>query len=176
MIPDPRAVLGEHADRAQHGKGLIGAAASGVATSHRAKRWRNRAILAPKVARTARAVGAKPKSSVAATRRLARSHSPTAVTPPRFNMSLESSPLIAASSMTTSGTVRAIGPSTRSPDAPIPRLSSGTNPGVGRKPTTPQKAAGLRSEPPVSEPVASGVMPRARRRIRLTNPRRKEPG
>ena len=27
MIPDPRAVLGEHADRAQHGKGLIGAAA-----------------------------------------------------------------------------------------------------------------------------------------------------
>ena len=28
-----------------------------------------------------------------------------------------------------------------------------------RKPTTPQKAAGMRSEPPVSEPWASGPMP-----------------
>ena len=31
-------------------------------------------------------------------------------------------------------------------------------PGEGRKPTTPQNAAGLRSEPPVSEPVQTGSM------------------
>jgi len=35
-------------------------------------------------------------------------------------------------------------------------------PGEVRKPTTPQKAAGVRSEPPRSEPWASGPMPVAR--------------
>ena len=55
--------------------------------------------------------------------------------------------------------MRAIGPSTGSGFQPIGRFSLGTNPGVGRKPTMPLKAAGLRSEPPVSEPVAIGTMP-----------------
>src|SRR5690349_595422 len=39
-----------------------------------------------------------------------------------------------------------------------PRLlrTLGTTPGEGRKPTTPHLAAGMRSEPPVSEPVHTG--------------------
>ena len=38
----------------------------------------------------------------------------------------------------------------------------GTRPGVGRRPTTLQKAAGLRSEPPMSLPSARGTKPAAR--------------
>ena len=38
----------------------------------------------------------------------------------------------------------------------------GTRPGEGRSPTTLQKLAGLRSEPPISVPSASGSMPQAR--------------
>src|SRR5262249_3425538 len=37
----------------------------------------------------------------------------------------------------------------------------GTRPIEGRKPTTLQKAAGFRNEPPVSEPLASGTSPQA---------------
>src|SRR5580700_9473506 len=37
----------------------------------------------------------------------------------------------------------------------------GTRPGEGRNPTTLQNAAGLRSEPPVSDPVATGTIPQA---------------
>ena len=43
----------------------------------------------------------------------------------------------------------------------MPRRSTGTSPGLGRKPTTPQNPAGVRSEPPVSEPLASGTMEQA---------------
>ena len=39
---------------------------------------------------------------------------------------------------------------------PSARRSVGTVPGETRKPTMPQKAAGVRSEPPVSEPVQIG--------------------
>src|SRR5207342_2691040 len=38
----------------------------------------------------------------------------------------------------------------------------GTLPSDGRSPTTPQNDAGLRSEPPMSEPSASGTMPARR--------------
>jgi len=55
-----------------------------------------------------------------------------------------------------------MGPSTGRQDQPSPRFSEGTRPALGRKPTMPQKAAGLRSEPPVSEPEQSGAMPVAR--------------
>src|SRR5262249_44529866 len=40
--------------------------------------------------------------------------------------------------------------------------SAAITPGDGRKPTTPQKAAGLRSDPPVSDPEAIGTIPQAR--------------
>src|SRR5690606_21489088 len=41
---------------------------------------------------------------------------------------------------------------------PRPRASIGTRPGDGRKPTTPHTAAGIRKDPPVSEPVQIGSM------------------
>jgi hypothetical protein len=42
-----------------------------------------------------------------------------------------------------------------------PALGFGTRPIDGLKPTTLQNAAGLRSEPPVSEPLATGAIPQA---------------
>jgi hypothetical protein len=39
--------------------------------------------------------------------------------------------------------------------------SIGTNPGEGRKPNTPFKAAGRRIDPPSSDPTASGTNPAA---------------
>src|SRR6201992_3732026 len=69
------------------------------------------------------------------------------------------SPLIASSNSARSSTLRAIGPWT-------PRLRSIAAAGVctprrmlGRVPTRPQKLAGFRSEPPMSEPCASQAMP-----------------
>ena len=52
-----------------------------------------------------------------------------------------------------------MGPDTESGDQDPDSL--GTRPGDGRKPTTLQNAAGLRSEPPVSLPSAIGTMPHA---------------
>ena len=61
-----------------------------------------------------------------------------------------------------SATVLAMGPEAVRPCqcAPAPP-GSGTNPGVGFTPTRPQQAAGMRSDPPPSEPSASGAMPDA---------------
>ena len=42
------------------------------------------------------------------------------------------------------------------------RRSDGTRPGVGRKPETPQKAAGLRMLAPESDPFATGAIALAR--------------
>src|SRR5436190_22543357 len=70
-------------------------------------------------------------------------------------------PICAAKRSRVSGTLRPIGPSTDSGDQPKTRRSAGTTPGEGRKPTTPQNAAGVRSEPPVSEPVHTGSMSQA---------------
>ena len=72
-----------------------------------------------------------------------------------------SSDTIAESSIARSGTLRAIGPLLASGIQPWPRISPGTTPGEGRKPHTPQNAAGLRRLPPVSDPVAIGTMPQA---------------
>src|SRR5882724_6962077 len=75
------------------------------------------------------------------------------------NGSAGCSPLIASSNSARSSTLRAIGPWT-------PRLRSileagvcATRPILGRMPTTPQKLAGFRSEPPMSVPWASHAMP-----------------
>lgn len=75
------------------------------------------------------------------------------------NGSRASSDTMQDSSKHKSGTVRAIGPNTESGFQPKGRFSLGTRPGVGRKPTMPQNAAGLRKEPPMSDPVASGTIP-----------------
>src|SRR6185295_14472867 len=60
-----------------------------------------------------------------------------------------------------SATSRPIGPTTEIGVQPSPRRSTGTSPGEGRKPTTPLIAPGMRSEPPVSEPVQTGSMSHA---------------
>src|SRR3979490_3490877 len=73
------------------------------------------------------------------------------------------SPLMASSSSATSSTLRAIGPCTLKLRSILNFGVCATRPMLGRMPTTPQKLAGLRSEPPMSEPVASqaGAGPRA---------------
>src|SRR5262252_10029100 len=58
-------------------------------------------------------------------------------------------------------TLRATGPSTLSVNHPRVVGGFGTRPGEGRIPTTLQKFGGLRSEPPMSLPSASGTMPHA---------------
>jgi len=70
-----------------------------------------------------------------------------------------SGPAITLRNSATSPTDRAIGPETASGDHDPD--SFGTRPGDGRKPTTLQKAAGFRSEPPVSLPSAIGAIPQA---------------
>ena len=64
-------------------------------------------------------------------------------------------------SSATSATLRASGPSTPSVDHPSTDGQLGTRPGEGRSPTTLQKLAGLRSDPPMSLPSAMGSMPHA---------------
>src|SRR5260370_33706626 len=61
-----------------------------------------------------------------------------------------------------SGTVRAIGPTTDSGNQAEKPGQFGTRPAEGRMPTTLQKLAGLRSDPPRSEPSAIGAIPQAR--------------
>ncbi len=77
----------------------------------------------------------------------------------RLSGSLQASPTIASIPSATSATVRAIGPSTGSVLNGMPRRPRGTRPGEGRSPTTPQNAAGRRTEEPRSEPVASHTSP-----------------
>ncbi len=60
-----------------------------------------------------------------------------------------------------SRTVRAIGPKTAKSNQAMRVGQFGTRPAEGRKPTTLQKAAGLRRLPPRSEPSAMGKRPAA---------------
>src|SRR3546814_1932820 len=60
-------------------------------------------------------------------------------------------PAIASRNSAQSATVRAIGPCTASGLKARDVTPRGTRPAVGRSPTTPQKDAGMRSEPPMSE-------------------------
>src|SRR6516164_3635274 len=71
------------------------------------------------------------------------------------------SPLIASSSSARSSTLRAIGPCTPSVRSTLNFGVCATRPMLGRRPTTPQKLAGLRKEPPMSEPCASQAVPLA---------------
>src|SRR5215469_18368230 len=61
-----------------------------------------------------------------------------------------------------SATERPRHPEVLSVDQPNTAFGLGTRPTEGRNPTTLQNAAGLRREPPVSEPVATGTSPQAR--------------
>ena len=57
--------------------------------------------------------------------------------------------------------MRASGPEMPSASQWFSLGQAGTRPRLGRSPTTPQNDAGLRSEPPMSEPSASGTIPAA---------------
>src|SRR4026207_2564160 len=70
-----------------------------------------------------------------------------------------SGPAMVLRNSATSATERAMGPDTESADHDPDSL--GIRPGDGRMPTTLQKAAGFRSDPPVSLPSAIGTMPQA---------------
>src|SRR5688500_12904341 len=63
--------------------------------------------------------------------------------------------------MAASSTVRPMTPTWSSDDANATRPYRLTRPYVGFTPTTPQNAAGCRTEPPVSEPSAIGARPAA---------------
>src|SRR3954447_363972 len=71
-------------------------------------------------------------------------------------------PAIACSMAARSTTVRAIGPATLKVCHGVALGYFGTRPGLGRKPTTPQNAAGVRRLPPRSEPSASANIPQRR--------------
>src|SRR5712692_1199958 len=68
------------------------------------------------------------------------------------------SPVIASSSSAQSSAERAIGPATLWSCQGSVAGCLGTRPAVVRRPTTPQKAAGVRKLPPKSVPSASGAM------------------
>ena len=70
-----------------------------------------------------------------------------------------SGPAMALSRRAASVTLRAIGPCTPRGNQAAWLGQIGTRPGEGRKPTTLQKLAGLRSEPPRSLPSAIGAIP-----------------
>ena len=74
-----------------------------------------------------------------------------------------SGPAIVLNTKARSATERPRHPEVLSVDQPNAALGFGTRPIEGRKPTTLQKAAGLRSEPPVSEPLATGDEPAGQR-------------
>ena len=57
--------------------------------------------------------------------------------------------------------MRAIGPSTANGSHGADTGQRGTSPGVGRRPSTPLQAAGLRSDPPRSLPSAIGSIRQA---------------
>src|SRR6267154_3160359 len=75
---------------------------------------------------------------------------------------LGSGPAMVLSERARSATDRPRHPLVLRVDHPKPALGLGTRPMEGRKPAMLQKAAGLRSEPPVSEPLATGTIPHAR--------------
>src|SRR5207245_5102397 len=74
---------------------------------------------------------------------------------------LESGPAIVLSTKARSATERPRHPDVLSVDHASASFGFGTRPIDGRKPTTLQNAAGLRSEPPVSEPLTTGASPHA---------------
>ena len=114
---------------------------------------------------TRRSIGSPPRSRLQATRTPLKSRpsSPRKRSPDSAIATGErrSGPAITLSISAASATVRAIGPGT----CRVPHGASvghgGTRPTAPRSPTTLQKLAGLRSEPPVSLPSAIGTIPHA---------------
>src|SRR5580700_11850033 len=73
----------------------------------------------------------------------------------------KSGPAIVLSTKARSATERPRHPEVLNVDHAKAAFGFGTRPAEGRKPTTLQNAAGLRSEPPVSVPLTTGANPQA---------------
>ena len=118
-----------------------------------------------KTALTRRSKGRPPRSVLQAIRTPRKSRSSgTRKRSPASAMAIGtrgSGPAITERSRATSCTVRAMGPCTEKGDHARVAGHTGTRPGAERNPTTLQKLAGLRSEPPMSLPSAMGIMPQA---------------
>src|SRR2546425_363670 len=114
---------------------------------------------------TRRSTGSPPRSRLQATRTplKSRPRGPRKRSPGSAMAIGErgSGPAIVLSIRATSATVRAMGPGTCSVDHGVSVGHGGTRPGAPRRPTTLQKLAGLRREPPVAVPLAIGTMPQA---------------
>ncbi len=80
---------------------------------------------------------------------------------PSASGTCRSGPAITDRARARSPTLRASGPEMPSASQWFSFGQAGTRPRLGRSPTTPQNDAGLRSEPPMSEPSASGTIPAA---------------
>src|SRR5262245_19637416 len=123
------------------------------------------AIRLRKTRRTSALTGHCPKSSVNAMRSRPRSTGRAVAIAMRSSGNASGSrssiPIWAENRSRRSATLRPIGPNTEIGVQPSGRPSIGTTPGDGRKPTTPQIAAGIRNDPPVSEPVQIGSMSHA---------------
>src|ERR1700737_1013698 len=108
-----------------------------------------------------------PRSLIIATRTSLKLRSPNVCKNWLLDCSIEigdrrSNPASTPSNSAQSVTFRAIGPETpREDHANCVAAPFGTRPGEGRIPTTLQKFAGLRSDPPISVPLAIGAMPHA---------------
>ena len=76
-------------------------------------------------------------------------------------MSASCGPAVIARNSAASSTVRASGPKCEIESKTVGRTSIGMRPRLGFRPTTPQNAAGMRTEPPMSVPSASGTQPAA---------------
>ena len=73
--------------------------------------------------------------------------------------SRRSAPSMASRKRPRSPTLRAIGPCWPSTSNSLAEGPEGTRAAEGRRPTQPQKLAGLRNDPPMSEPWASQAVP-----------------
>ena len=76
-------------------------------------------------------------------------------------MSRSSGPWVALRNRAASATVRASGPKWDRESNWLGRMVNGIRPKLGFNPTVPQNAAGIRTEPPMSEPSARGTQPAA---------------
>ncbi len=76
-------------------------------------------------------------------------------------MSTSSGPSVTRKKSAASSTVRASGPKWEMVSKTVLTMSIGIRPSEGFKPTIPQKAAGMRTEPPISVPSAKGTQPLA---------------
>src|SRR2546425_175844 len=125
----------------------------------------NSAAASPVSSSTSGSTRAKPRSGVHATLRplMLPAHASTYEPGSRGSdsRSRSSPPAITSSTAAASRTVRASGPTCETWSQPGKPVPSGTRPYEGFTPTSPQNAAGMRTEPPPSLPSAIGPQPLA---------------